>query len=191
MSRWGEAFAALSRPHDTMDTVDTVEAAPTTPAVVSHIVNCVTGRMGGDRESGPRPAEQPLVVYAPTNSAGPCDPAGPTGLCPFCSRGDWRRRSSYPTGGPPGPWQCHRCDPLPADVYADACAVPVRLFPAIRKLPAAWPDPTGSVCTTCRRVSAWRADAPAGPSPCVLTWRCTGCAARTAAPGRPGGAGVA
>ena len=123
----------------------------------------------------------------PANHTMPADDTGPLVPCRACGCGAWWRTSAFPTGGPPGLWQCHRCDPLPPDAWADACAVPVRLFPAIRKLPAAWPDPSGSVCTPCRRVSTWRADAPAGPSPCVLTWRCTGCAARTAAPIRPGG----
>ena len=126
MSRWGEAFAALSRPSDTMDTVDTVEAATPPPAIVSHSVHSVTGRMGGDRESEPSPVRQPPVVHPAANDPWPVevDAAGPVAPCPTCGSGAWWRTSAFPTGATPGPWTCFVCSPTPGSVWQDACAVP-------------------------------------------------------------------
>jgi hypothetical protein len=52
------------------------------------------------------------------------DEAGPVDRCAQCGAGRWWRASVL--SGGPGVWSCAGCDPAPADVWLDACAVPGR-----------------------------------------------------------------
>ena len=125
MSRWGEAFAALSRPNDTMDTVDTVEAAPPPPAIVSHSVNSVMARRGGGGEAGPLRGEQPSVVHMPANDPKSVAASRPAALCPACGSGRWWRTSAFPAGIARGRWCCTACSPPPSNTWMDAYHMPI------------------------------------------------------------------